>query len=243
MDIQLAVEMANQPDDVSCGPTCLQAVYRYYGDDPPIAQLQDEVRMLEEGGTMAVFLANHALRNGYKATIYTYNLQLFDPTWFEDHSLPSSDRLVMQAENKPTAKLQSATQGYLEFLRLGGKVRFRDLSPQLIRSYLRRDIPILTGLSSTYLYHSKRENPETCVDDDIRGEVAGHFVVCSGYKSDTREVQIADPWADHPFGEHSNYSVSIERLIGAILLGVITYDANLLIIEPGEDAKARVQPA
>ncbi len=241
MDIQLSVEMANQPDDVSCGPTCLQSVYRYYGDDPPITQLQDEVRMLEEGGTMAVFLANHALRFGYQATIYTYNLQLFDPTWFEDDSVSLSDRLTEQARHKPATKLQTATRGYLEFLSLGGSVRFQDLSPGLIRSYLRRDIPILTGLSSTYLYHSMREIPDTCADDDIRGEVAGHFVVCSGYKSETREVQIADPWADHPFGDHSHYAVSIERLMGAILLGVITYDANLLIIKPGAGAKARFQ--
>jgi hypothetical protein len=28
------------------------------------------------------------------------------------------------------------------------------------------------------------------------------------------------------------YAVQVQRLIGAILLGVMTYDANLLIIEP-----------
>ena len=35
--------------------------------------------MLDQGGTLDVFLANHALQRGYKATILTYNLDLFDP--------------------------------------------------------------------------------------------------------------------------------------------------------------------
>ncbi len=231
MDFNLPLEMANQPDDVTCGPTCLQAVYRYYGDDPPITQLIEEVRMLKEGGTMAVFLANHALRNGYRATIYTYNLQLFDPTWF-DESVSLHEKLAEQARYKLTPKLQVATRGYQEFLSLGGELRFHDLTPQLIRDYLQRDIPILTGLSSTYLYHATREIPETNRDDDIRGEVCGHFVVCCGYHHESGDVLIADPWAEHPFGEQPKYAVSMERLLGAILLGVITYDANLLIIEP-----------
>jgi hypothetical protein len=29
------------------------------------------------------------------------------------------------------------------------------------------------------------------------------------------------------------YDLPIERVMGAILLGVLTYDANLLLIEPG----------
>jgi len=34
------------------------------------------------GGTLAVNLANHALRRGYRALIVTYNLTVFDPSWF-----------------------------------------------------------------------------------------------------------------------------------------------------------------
>ena len=29
---------AAQPDEVSCGPTCLHSVYRFYGDELPLAQ-------------------------------------------------------------------------------------------------------------------------------------------------------------------------------------------------------------
>ena len=81
MVTKLELEMLPQPDDTTCGPTCLHAVYRYYDDPVPLPQLIDEVEPLSTGGTLAVSLACHALRRRYRATIYTYNLTLFDPTW------------------------------------------------------------------------------------------------------------------------------------------------------------------
>ena len=39
-------------------------------------------RSLLKSTVFAVFLACDALRKGYSATIYTYNLMVFDPTWF-----------------------------------------------------------------------------------------------------------------------------------------------------------------
>jgi hypothetical protein len=31
--LRLGLEILRQPDNVTCGPTCLHAVYRYYGED------------------------------------------------------------------------------------------------------------------------------------------------------------------------------------------------------------------
>ena len=77
-----------QPDDTTCGPTCLHAVYGYYGDEAELDQVIQETVRLEHGGTLALLLGCHALRRGYQATIYTYHLQVFDPTWF----VPGADR-------------------------------------------------------------------------------------------------------------------------------------------------------
>ena len=232
----ITLDMQRQPDEVTCGPTCLQAVYAHYDDPLPIGQVVEEVSQLGEGGTLDVFLANHALARGYRATIYTYNLTLFDPTWFADPDTDLDERLAKQLRYKADAKLAFATRGYRAFLRAGGRLRFADLTEALLTKYLERRHPILTGLSSTYLYQSAREVPATCEEDDLRGEPAGHFVVLCGYNSQTREVQVADPWYEHPYGDTQHYRVPIERLIGAILLGITTFDANLLILEPPEIA-------
>ncbi len=233
MEAFLDVTILPQPDLTTCGPTCLHAVYQYYGDDIPLTQVIDEVKSLETGGTLDVFLACHALRRGYKARIYTYNLQVFDPTWFLHDADYIEERLLAQMEAKEDAKLHLATRGYLNFINLGGELRFADLTPSLLRKYLKRSIPVLTGLSSTYLYRSMREYGDLCEDDDVRGHASGHFVLLCGYNRPDRLVAIADPHMDNPMADGQKYEVSIDRVICAILLGIVTYDANLLIIEPG----------
>ena len=230
---RLRLDMPPQPDDSSCGPTCLHAVYGYFGDDVPIPQLIEEVPYLDSGGTLASLLAGHALRRGYRATIYTYNLQLFDPTWFDSPGVDIADRLAEQARFKPDPRLQHATTAYREFLELGGVIRFEELRPSLISEFLQHGQPILTGLSATYLYDSMREAElDGEIDyDDVRGEPVGHFVVLSGYDPRTRRVTVSDPLHDNPKFGTCEYEVTIDRVLGAILLGVLTHDANLLILE------------
>jgi hypothetical protein len=231
MITKLHLDISVQPDDTTCGPACLHSVYEYYGDSITLPQVITGVKSLKGGGTLAVLLGNHALQRGYKATIYTYNLHIIDPTWFTWKKV-RAEKLKAQARARNDEKLSFATQGYLEFLERGGKLLFEDLTIGLIRNFLKKSIPILTGLSSTYLYRSARENPRDDQDDDIAGTPTGHFVILSGYDKETREVLVADPYKMNPVSNDHYYMVSIARLLGAVLLGILTHDANLLIIEP-----------
>ncbi len=235
LDVELQVPLLAQPDDSTCGPTCLHGLYGYHGEDIPLEQVLAETRRLDTGGTLDVFLANHALRRGYAATIYTYNLRVFDPTWFTGDGSHIARRLIAQAELKKDRKLATATRGYLEFLALGGELRFEDLTAGLLRRLLRQRLPVLTGLSSTYLYRDAREFGPNDDPDDLRGEPAGHFVLLVGYRSEQRSVLVADPMHPNPLSPAHCYEVGIERLICSILLGILTYDANLLVIRPPPD--------
>ena len=232
MELRLRLDMLPQPDETTCGPTCLHAVYRYFGDEQELRQVVEEVPRLEEGGTLAVHLGCHALKRGYSAAIYTYNLQVFDPTWFLPGAPDMAQRLQAQAKSKRSKKLGIATSAYLEFLELGGQLRFEDLTAGLVRRYLNRGIPILTGLSATYLYRSAREKGSRMDYDDIQGEPSGHFVVLCGYDREERSVLVADPLLPNPVAETNQYVVGIDRLVCSILLGILTYDDNLLIIKP-----------
>ncbi|HEX7015913.1 MAG TPA: C39 family peptidase [Cyclobacteriaceae bacterium] len=234
-DIVLEFDIEAQPDDVTCGPTCLQALYRYYNDDVPLRQLMREVKQLRNGGTLAVMLGNHALKRGYRATIYSYNLNVLDPSWAGFSRKKMIERLKRQMAFKyKRRKLQIASKAYIQFLEAGGVMRFAELDADLISSYLARSRPILTGLSATYLYGTPREVPQFDIYDDIKGEPAGHFVVISGYDEKKRLVYLADPMTPNPIGKDRVYGVSFARLINSIMLGILTYDANLLIIEPNK---------
>jgi hypothetical protein len=230
--LQLPVKILPQPDETTCGPTCLHAVYRYWGDEENLGTVIGRAGRLEHGGTFAVFLACDALRRGYMATIYTYNLNVFDPTWFIGNDVDIADRLRRQREIKMDYRLQHATTGYLEFLSLGGRLRLLDLSRSLIRGILRRRLPIITGLSSTYLYRVPREYGPDDEPDDVRGLPSGHFVVIAGYDRERRKVLVVDPYQQNPYASSHEYWLSVDRVVGAVLLGIVTHDANLLIIHP-----------
>lgn len=113
----------------------------------------------------------------------------------------------------------------------------RDLNGALIRPYLKQLIPILTGLTATYLYQSAREYCADNVTDDVRGLPARHFVVHCGYDKRQRTVQIADPYLPNPIGGTIHYEVKTDRLVCSFLMGVLPYDVNLLVIEPAHRTK------
>ena len=231
--LKLALEILPQPDDAACGPTCLQAVYGFYGDQIPLEQVISEVTLLPNRGTLAVLMGLHALQRGYRATLYTYNLEVFDPSWFRS-DVDLAKKLRAQAAIKHHPRLRWTTEAYLRFLELGGVLTYQELSPELIHNILKGGRPILTGLSATYLYGCSREIEvgDRLEYDDLRGESTGHFVVLYGYHSATREVLVADPLRENPLVGDQHYSVGIHRLLGAIMLGVLTYDGNLLVLDP-----------
>ena len=237
MRSRLRLQIQPQPDETTCGPTSLHAVYRYFGDEIPLERVVAESQTLESGGTLAVLLALHALRRGYRAAIHTYNLQLFDPTWFRRKGIDLRLRLEAQARAKDDLKLHIATRAYLEFLRLGGEILFEDLTPELLQRHLGAGIPILTGLSATYLYRTARERGWDSRYDSIRGHPSGHFVVLAGYDPAGEVVYVADPLHSFAVDEGGHAPVDARRLINAILLGVLTYDGNLLVLAPPDSRR------
>src|SRR5258708_4613499 len=104
METRLQVEILPQPDDFSCGPTCLHALYRYYGEGISLDRVVAEVPMLDSGGTLDVLLANHALARGYSAKVFTYNVQMFDPTWFGEPPVDLAERLRLQLDHKDSPR-------------------------------------------------------------------------------------------------------------------------------------------
>ena len=62
--------------------------------------------------------------------------------------------------------------------------------------------------------------------------VIGPLSVLHGYERKAQHVHVADPLPVNPLGNTHQYAVEMDRLISAIHLGVLTYDANLLILVP-----------
>lgn len=230
---KMSIEILPQPDDQTCGPTSLHAVYTHYGLQIELNQLISETSFLDAGGTLAVYLGLDAVKRGFKATIYSSNLKIFDPSWARLSATKLSLKLKEQLHFKRGKKITQASLAYISFLKNGGNLHLEMIEPKLIQHFLNEDIPILTGLSATYLYQSQREytNKKNVTNyNDLKGVPSGHFVVLYGINMHGH-VEVADPYAGNPLAENHHYSVEMQRLINAIHLGIMTYDANILIIE------------
>ena len=228
----MKLQILEQPDDTTCGPTSLHAVYNYLGYDISLPDLINDVHFLEDGGTLAVLLGTDALRRGFNVEIYSYNLKVFDPSWKTLSPDELIEHLEHQLQYKPGKKFRTASLAYIEYLKAGGKIKFDNLTVSLLKSYFSKNIPVLAGLSATYLYECKREHvlsSKKIVYDDVRGEPTGHFVVLRGI-GETGCIKVADPYRGNPISNESYYEIDAERLVNAIMLGIITYDANLLIV-------------
>lgn len=230
------IKINAQPDDETCGPTCLHAVYQYYGYDIPLEEVVKTIKRSSSGGTLAPYLGTHALERGFTASVLINNMDIFDPSWFEhsEASVNLSSKLEEQLKYKLDDGIVQSSRAYQDFLQAGGIIKFKFLSVDLLKEYFSYKLPIITGLSATYLYNSPREVYEDGVAkyDDIRGTPCGHFVIIAGFDEDHRQIVVVDPHRENPMARNNYYKVSAHRLINAILMGMITYDANLLIIQP-----------
>ncbi len=232
MDIELPVLIERQPDYTTCGPTALQSIYRYYGDTISLQTVIAETPKLPGGGTLGVHLAVHALRRGYEVDMWVCNVRHMDPTWFQQ---PTDILAKLKARAAAKGLLDDprygpALQSSEEYLDLGGKLVWGDLSPELLGKALARGTPLLTGTNGTYLYQCSRETEKG--PDDVRGDAFGHFIVLCGYRDADHSVAVADPLLDNPAHGTKYYRASVHRLLGAIFLGVGSDDGNLIRIQP-----------
>jgi len=232
MEVELPVLIERQPDYTTCGPTALHAIYRYYGDPITLKDVIKETPKLPGGGTLGVHLSVHALSRGYEVDTWMCSVRHVDPTWFQQ---PTDIRAKLTERVKALGMLNDprygpAYEAAMQYLDLGGRLVWGDLTPDLLANRLAKGTPLLTGTNGTYLYQCSRETEKG--PDDVRGDAFGHFIVICGFHGKDQTVSIADPLLDNPAHGTKYYRASVWRLLGALFLGVTSDDGNLMLIRP-----------
>jgi hypothetical protein len=232
MEVELPVLIERQPDYTTCGPTALHAIYRYYGDPITLQDVIKETPKLPGGGTLGVHLSVHALSRGYEVDTWVCSVKHMDPTWFQK---PTDIRAKLTARIqalglRDDVRYGPAYEAAMQYIDLGGRMVWGDLSPELLGNRLGQGTPLLTGTNGTYLYQCSRETEKGA--DDVKGEAFGHFIVLCGYHGAEQSVSIADPLMDNPAHGTKYYRASVWRLLGALFLGVTSDDGNLMLIRP-----------
>ena len=93
-------------------------------------------------------------------------------------------------------------------------------------------------MTQTAPEHSSK-NPRDAFDEEALrpGQPVGHFVVVSGWDPQSRTVTIQDPLRKNPLSESGTYKLPFTKFSNAVMLGILTYDENLLVIQAKAKAK------
>lgn len=59
LTLRLPVAMLPQPDETPCGPTCLDAIYRYWDEESRLAEVTGRTRKRQYGGAILLGIVTH----------------------------------------------------------------------------------------------------------------------------------------------------------------------------------------
>ena len=152
--IVLDVRRFVQPDDLSCGPTCLAQVYRYYGHDKrAVRTVIDETARNPDGGTLAVYLGVSALRNGFGAASTRTTCGSSIPPGGSSPAAIAQAGEAAPAPGRPARpKLQRSRAAYIEFLGPRRQGALPELTRELMVRILAAAVTPSSRVGATYLY-------------------------------------------------------------------------------------------
>ncbi len=230
---KLDVPRYRQPKD-ECEPTCLKMVTDFLDKDRKfdlkgiIKDTQSELKYMDWDYKIGIA----ALKRGFNARIITFSNDLFDPTWAKlskkkiIEKLKKRLKFVLKYDKRDMHEgyiwwwYESSLKAAIEFLEKGGEVELKPISKELIKNYIKKNIPVITPLNGSIFYNRKRVYRGRY--NDIKGEYFGHCVVTSGFKNN--KFIITDP------GNLSDKTRGIVEVDSNVLISIIISQADQTIV-------------
>lgn len=230
---KLDVLRYRQPE-YECEPTCLKMTMEFLDKNRKfdlkeiIRDTKSELKYMDWDFKIGIA----ALKRDFKAKIITFSNDLFDPTWAKLSKNKIIEKLkkrlnfVLKYDKRDVREgyiwwwYESSLKAAIGFLEKGGEVDLKPISKELIISYIKKNIPVITPLNGSIFYNRKRVYRGRY--DDIRGEYFGHCVVTIGFRND--KFIIIDP------GSLSNKTKGIIEIDSDILISIIISQADQIII-------------
>lgn len=222
-----------QPKD-ECEPTCLKMVMEFLDRSRKfdlkeiINDTQSKLKYID----WDYKIGTAALKRGFNAKIITFSNDLFDPTWTKLSKKKIIEKLKKRLKFVLNYNKKDINEGYIwwwyesslkaaiEFLEIGGEIELKPISKELIKNYIKKNIPVITPLNGSIFYNRKRVYRGRY--DDIRGEYFGHCVVTTGFRNDN--FIITNP------GSLSNKTKGIVEIDSDVLISAIISHADQIII-------------
>lgn len=213
------------------GAETLRGIYAYYGEDISMDDLVVSTTRFSNRRLRPLALAIDALERGYAVTVHCCDTRIFDLSWMGLVSSELKEKLEYHKSKADSVHLTQTFDAYIQILEKGGTIDLSEINRAVIRKAVELKAPIIAAVSATHLFHSKREyldSKDRPVLDDAKGKTAGHLVAVTAWVG--KEITLHDPYLANPITGKAKYKVYISRLMRSILLGVLSYDAQMVVI-------------
>lgn len=178
--MKLDIPIIKQEGGDDCGITCLRMVLKYYGHDIPAS----DIKMFVIGDSIGTFETEEgrfAKHLGLEADCFGYNLYLLSP---QDTKLSLFELLKKLDEERQhpwfDCWYDKMYQSITKSLREGVNYCIQPPTPEIIKSYLKRKIPLIVSVNPLVFNQQQGGDPSV-----------GHDIVLSGIKGDS--VYYIDP--------------------------------------------------
>lgn len=159
--MELNFSLNSKPYYQNCGLKCLDALFQYYRIDKTP---KDLIKKDTNKPLWISDLGSLVLGAGLPVTLFTYSQKIFRPEWFNFSKQKIFAKLRKREKN---LLIDRARRSILDFLKLGGKLKFEVLNAERLKYYIKNKKPVLLAASSSIIHH--------------RFMLSGHFVVLIGY--------------------------------------------------------------
>jgi hypothetical protein len=220
-----------------CVQSSASQMLSFYGINKSVEEIKKEVPVDidsegKELGSSLGHIATYFIQLGFKTTIHTVDLEIFDQSWKGSNNEQLINNLQERKKYIKHARYEEqimnhVIDGYILFLEKGGKVELPIVDEKYLYNLLTHG-PIYTVVSYNFLNQSpkykfvKNSKP---MQDDMAGTPNTHVIVISGYKDG--KFEITDP--DYEFGGKRLIEPSL--LIGAFYLAETDCDPILITLE------------
>lgn len=228
MNKQLFPNIKQKVTSNTCGPSCLEAIYRHYGKDRGLEGILEDLHITKEESTYGPQLARHLNNNGFKTCICSSDPNVVSPEWRNasvDSIIEDLKGWIIYHFDKKVDKIWIKKALFLLFyLQEGGNLQVNDVTRSFLDKSLQEGNIILACVAESWIW-KKRKISKVAKYDNIKGKVHGHFVVV--YEQEDEKYLISDPYPTNIQDKEGLYKVDKDTLITSIL----TWSSEILIIK------------
>jgi hypothetical protein len=209
--MKIDVPLVKQKDKNGCGAAGMSMIYKFFGVNLSQEEIIKKIGGLTRWGSFTVDHALMANELGFSTTVYSYNLEYYDPS---DSKLSRKELIKKTGELIKKENRQyniRELKSILKVLRSDVSYEMRIPTLNSIKKFLDKRIPVVVAVNSAVLFEKKK---------DLRW---GHFLALTGYEKNRF-------YYNDPHGIKG--TISDEKLIFALSNNVFDSSAYLLVIKP-----------